>query len=71
MSGLVMTRLLRLRIAGALGARRVAVVDRRADLLVQAEPCSERAWSWASALVGYRYSARAVGSALSTSSVGS
>ena len=37
MSGLVRIRLLRLRIAGALVARRVAVVDRRADLLVQAE----------------------------------
>ena len=37
MSGLVSTRLLRLRIAGALLARRVAVVDRRAHRLVQAE----------------------------------
>src|SRR5215211_7088066 len=33
--------------------------------------CSARAWSWASALDGYRYNARALASRLSTSSVGS
>ena len=37
---------------GAFCSRRVAVVDRGPDLLVQAEDCRARAWSCASALVG-------------------
>ena len=42
-------------------ARRVAVVDRRARARSTPSACSARAWSWASAFVGYRYSARARG----------
>ena len=51
-------------------ARRVAVVDRRAAGRAAAARASARAWSCASALVGYRYSARASGSRHSWSSTG-
>ena len=60
MSGLVRIRLRALADRGPLRARRVAVVDRRPDRACAGRSaCSARAWSWASALVGYRYSARA------------
>ena len=71
MSGLVSMRFARRRSAGAVLARRVAVVDRRLARACTPNACSDRAWSCASALAGYRYSARARASRESTSSVGS
>ena len=72
MSGLVRTRLLRLRIAARSRARRVAVVDRRADLLVQPEARAAPAPGPGPAPWSGTGTARArVRSALRTSSVGS
>ena len=70
MSGLVSSRLARRRIA-ARSPRGVSPSYIAGRTCGRPKPCSERAWSWASAFVGYRYSARALASVASTSSVGS